>query len=84
MPSEDGEVMEESRSNHLFIMFVTTDFMLLLFQRYGPPLQDVVRDLETGEFDVNSLKDSLIGMHATSILDGCGTPHSDAVVIAAS
>jgi hypothetical protein len=48
--------------------------MLLLFQRYGPPLQDVVRDFETGMCDVNLLKDSLIGMHATSILDGCDMP----------
>jgi hypothetical protein len=59
---------------HLFIMSITTDVMLLLFQRYGPPLQDVVRDLETGRCDINLLKDSLIGMHATFILDGCDMP----------
>jgi len=55
-------------------MSITTDAMLLLFQRYGPPLQDVVRAFETGRCDINSLKDSLIGTHATFILDGCDMP----------
>jgi hypothetical protein len=60
----------------LFIMFITTDFTLLIFQRYGPPLQEVVSEFEAGVCDVNALKDSLIGMHATFILDGHGMPSS--------
>jgi hypothetical protein len=66
--------MDLSAVAHLFIMSITTDVMLLLFQRYGPPLQDVVRDFETGRCDINLLKDSLIDKQATFILDGCDMP----------